>query len=199
MPSRWTNTKRRHLYGLLVERDGPLCRSCKKPPPEGERHSIDHIDNNKNSSAWTNLQILCRSCNTSKRNRYVSQVFNERPNGPIYNLVRKHGTNGSTPNESNGHLDLSQLPPDPLAINEESAPALVQLSKLYRTRFWSWVIPRLENEESAPHTDVIYAGAKIAGCSPQAIREYLKEELSSVGRIEVFRAAENEKRVRLRP
>lgn len=58
--------KRLHdiLYPILEKRQGKICIMCNKEKPK--ELFIDHIDNNNSNNDITNLQLLCRSCNTKK-------------------------------------------------------------------------------------------------------------------------------------
>ena len=80
--------KKQHdsIYPELVSnQDGEYCNWCgltKEQLIQSRKSDpvllIDHKDNNSSNNAWTNLQLLCRSCNRLK-NRYDPPRRNPTP------------------------------------------------------------------------------------------------------------------------
>lgn len=56
---------RKKYYPVIAKRDGDSCNIC-GVPVKAKLLVIDHIDNDNNNNAETNLQLLCRSCNVTK-------------------------------------------------------------------------------------------------------------------------------------
>lgn len=61
--------RKRKLFDALVERDGAVCQHC----GESQDLTLDHVDPD-GKTVLENLQILCRPCNSSKREREEKTV-----------------------------------------------------------------------------------------------------------------------------
>ena len=54
-------------YNFLARIYGERCLSCNKPKSDKLKLEVDHRDGNAYNHYWQNLQLLCHSCNCSKR------------------------------------------------------------------------------------------------------------------------------------
>jgi len=73
------------LFPIIVKKqNGEFCAICKRDSfmmiysGQDDVFMIDHIDNNNNNNSITNIQILCRSCNT-KKNNPNTEPFERKP------------------------------------------------------------------------------------------------------------------------
>ena len=87
---------------------------------------------------------------------------------------------------------------DPGTIEDQTLPVLVQLSRTLKEQFLVWLMGKLKQDSYITQFDAIYGGAKRTGGSSQAIRDYLNQEMSSEGRVEMFREASGRKCIRIR-
>ena len=204
MPKRWTERERKEKVRLIEARDGPDCRDC-GVSPNGDAHTIDHIDHDRFNDADENLQFLCRPCNTAKRNTYMATLARRGASMPgalslSYTLFSgpQIQNNVDGVDALSSHKSATSLPLDNLRIDDEDMPVPVRISHEYKRRFFAWLIPQLEKEGSLDHMDTVYAATTVVGCSAASIREYLKGESSSAGTIEVYRDEAGKKRLRLR-
>ena len=143
---------------ILISRDGELCQHC------GATNdlTIDHVDSDFENHELTNLQILCRRCNTSKNNRLRAGrnlKIKRNPGDPGKKRKRK------TPLE---------------VVDLNNATAETQLRSHYWPAYQRWIVDVINKRGSILPSEAQYEGAMAVGCSPTTAYSYFRA-ITSVG------------------
>lgn len=85
------------LYPLIVEKQkGEYCIGCKRDPfilitiGKNDKLVIDHIDNSNENNDLSNLQLLCRGCNTLKNHWRKMPFIEDLPDSPTYKKSKQN-------------------------------------------------------------------------------------------------------------
>jgi len=180
------------VYGLLEDRDGDGCKICGKTPDDykaigsrWERLTIDHRDGDKTNYNPSNLQLLCRPCNSSKGGK------DEIPADVDRGVDR---TVKSTP-RSTPRLATGQLGPkgDTIGVEREreresrgavdywGGSSEMKANELYRQRFTAWINNYLDDHSEITRIEAISSGAFISGANVQTVTRYLAPLVSIEG------------------
>jgi len=149
---------------FLLDRDGPLCRLCRADP--STPLELDHIDPDAATDHPKNWQLLCNSCNLSRRRR-----TNHR------GIVRE------TDNNSSRQLSLDDVPESSPTSQAKSAIPYADGSSEMRASAWfegnfrAWLAKNLP----IPKSEAVNGGAEAVGCSPETATRYLAKLTSIAG------------------
>ena len=101
MGKRWSRKTQHYAYQFLIYRDGgEFCQHCGVGPPPDRRLDIDHINNNRDDFADSNLHLLCRICNVVKENKWRKECRRARASR------LRHSSNGTGTNNEHNPSDL---------------------------------------------------------------------------------------------
>lgn len=162
--SRMNSRNRRINYAILMQRDGQRCANCAKLGDYGSL-MIDHRDNDDNNNELSNLQLLCRSCNTKK---------NPRGKG------KKHSPTRASVDDYD----------KPRPMSPEMAKSILAKGKLRK-----WVAKEVRKHGYLALEDAIDSGTEVADCSEVAAKKYLKSMTSRMGKYEIILTEEGERRI----
>jgi hypothetical protein len=154
------------LYGSLSAAEGVShtlsATLYKGRKPEIITLEIDHINDVKSDNRPENLQLLCKGCNVTKRNRRPSD---------LYVCVSERLRSDGQPNTriAKSVVDYTQGSPE------------MQAANYYEPRFRNWLLGVLASTDFLAKDDIINSGAEIAGCSTATASRYLVKLTSSAG------------------
>ena len=160
-PRQWATETYQLIHDCLVVVHGDHCAVCHATPTEPL--AIDHIDRNRKNRNFTNLRLLCRTCNNQNRSlRGINE--SER--------VRQLKLGETISPTETAKQDL------PYANGSAEMKASTYFELIYR----NWVI------ENAPmeRNDAINAGAETVGCNVQTATRYLAKLTSKAGPLAVI-------------
>ncbi len=123
---------------------------------------IDHINEDSSDDRPQNLQLLCKSCNVTKRN--------QRPSDFWVRARERMRTEGC-PATRIGKA----------AVDYRRGSAEMQAACQYEPVFRSWVLGVLRSTDHVAKDDAINSGAEISGASISTCERYLKKLTSSAG------------------
>ena len=73
MAQRLTKTTTKLLRAALAHFMGYFCQACRAEQVDlADPLEIDHVDNDRHNWSMSNLQLLCKSCNVTKRNQFAA-------------------------------------------------------------------------------------------------------------------------------
>ena len=188
MPKRFTRAEHKRLTAILIERDGPRCRTCGiLPEATGRTHTIDHIDNDRDNGDDANLQLLCRPCNTAKRNQRIAELAR-------WQVTKEKEANART----HARTTDAGYYREPTLFDGDRIPTAVRLSRSMKACFANYVLDRLRREPGSELTDLILSGASEAGCTRRTATNYLEILASSTGCVDVYHGGNGVERAKLR-
>tara|TARA_R110000824_G_scaffold82199_3_gene206157 strand:+ start:1676 stop:2287 length:612 start_codon:yes stop_codon:yes gene_type:complete len=196
MGERFTRAQRNVIVPALMENQGGLCAMCHvhaKDTPDGYL-CIDHVDNDHTNNNFNNLQLLCRSDNTSKdmsrrKAKIADQILNGHKNGhapaPVSQLTSEREREKLLDRglEVRGVLDYQRGSLE-MQANDWYEPVVIQ-----------YLASRVEQDGLADYVDTVNAAAELAGCNPTTVKRYLDKKTSSVGRYEIVKDPSTKRRV----
>ena len=200
MPNRWSSKKRADIYDRIVERDGHRCAACGVPGPTGKRSlEIDHVDNDKENGAWGNLQLLCKPCNVTKRNKFQAELAElgreyrrqrhdyRRQRHPNGDFAPEGQQRGIVPPPSDcvrnfSHTHTAQAARSlKLLLGYEQGSSELQANLSYEMPWLSWITQKLHELGHMTIKEAKNGGALAVGCSPFTASRYLDKYSSSEG------------------
>ena len=192
--ARFTRAQRRIIYPALMKQQGGVCAQCglaEKDAAE-DQLCIDHIDDNRANTSFANLQLLCRSDNTSKENRRraelrTAQMLNGHKNGhspaPVAQVTSEREREKLLNSELRGRFDYQRGSIE-MQANDWYEPVVVQ-----------YLSSRVSQEGTADYVDTVNAAAELAGCNPTTVKRYLDKKTSSVGQYEIVKNPSTKRRM----
>lgn len=181
--TRWRNKQTRAwAYKFLVLRDGENCLLCGATG----KLEIDHADTDLHNDKPENLSLLCPVCNKKMRMLtiagHVAEIAaarcsqSERERERTYNRTElvKHDLDYST-----GSTEM-------------------RANNYYEVTFRSYVIGKINDQETIDKAEAINAGAEAAGCSPTTAGRYLAKMTSSAGALYEYRDTAGRVRITLK-
>ena len=146
---------------FLINRDGKLCQRCGTT----DDLTLDHVDNDRENHAVTNIQILCRPCNTTKNNRLRAGGNQRISVGP-------------------GDLNINKKPLEMVALI--NATPETQLRYLYWPAYKKWIIEKISERGSITPDEAKHAGAMAVDCSASTAYNYFKQLTSFEGSLRII-------------
>ena len=201
MGNRFSASRHSTLYDALVRRDADQCRECGKTPATlgVQRLTIDHVDGDRTDDTLANVQLLCRSCNTAKRNRLQAEqaaawrrhckmesregpaaVTGNRGDEAPPGAHRRHGRSdggGRTEGERSSFRRRRQ------EIGDQGASPEFRANRRYEGPWLDWLDSQLDQKGCISVEDAIYAGAARVDCQPQTTRRYVDKWTSFEGHL----------------
>ena len=204
MGNRFSRVEREKRYRRLVDRDGDVCRDCHMTPePQAMELTLDHIDGDRTNHAMDNLQLLCKSCNTAKKNRLQAQQaaewrryleLTQQASPPAVSQ-----SNGHAPPPAGAHQVYDSISEgreiERVRVRENNrqrrqeigdygASPEFRANRRYENSWLDWMDERLDRNGFIPTTEAINAGAAKVDCQPQTTERYVKKWTSSEGHLD---------------
>lgn len=186
MPKRYTPAQRRRIYQEVEARDGPRCQWGGSLPSVPMGHEIDHKDNNKDNDALPNLQLLCKSCNVTKRNKVAAGRSTALPTGWVCRLSTE--VNGKKPVELNPSdlRERERVKTEDIGSQKEAlgycgGDVNFKANDAFEEKARWWVISYLKSHDYIGEAQAKNSMAEFAGCNPQTTQRYLDKMASLVG------------------
>lgn len=144
----------------------------KAPTTQNDDMDIDHKDGNPRNWNPDNLRLLCPNCNRGIENARRSS----KPHSANLHThtAQELATNQRLPGRSSTHIAHA-------VIDYSNGTAQMQASFLFVCKARDYFINRIREQGYASKEDLIFSGAEVAGCSPDAAKSYLQKMTSSAG------------------
>ena len=191
MPNRSLTTKKRDVVvDLLIQRDGAMCRRCRAPIDQsyqanGHTIELDHINGNPKDYRADNLQLLCKSCNVSKRNSKTSTSSTwplSTPEQPRSTPQKDAGT----PSDIYMCVKTSEMDERARIKHEydyEHGTPQMQVNQYAEIKFRRWLTEYIAEHGSITKKETLKSGSSVALVSPATIDRYLQPLTAEVGGI----------------
>ncbi|MFH1141997.1 MAG: HNH endonuclease [Chloroflexota bacterium] len=176
MPRRLNKTTRAWVYQFLVLRDGEACQTCHGEPPLVPL-DIDHINGDPTDWDATNLQFLCRSCNTSKENKARARL-SRIPAAPTFDDIQRPGV-GTRERERTLDSPTTRIIKE--AVDYQAGSAEMRANYHFEEPYRMWVTAVVRERSHLLKDEAINAGAELVGCNPTTAKKYLAKLTSSTG------------------
>ena len=201
MGNRFSASRHSALYVALVRRDADQCRECGGTPATlgVPRLTIDHVDGDRTDDSLDNLQLLCRSCNTAKRNRLQADqaaawrshlklmssegppaVMGDQANEPSPGAHRPHGGPGKGRRTESERWRFQRRRQE---IGDQGASPEFRANRRYEGAWMDWLDLQLDKRGFISVEDAIYAGAARVDCQPQTTWRYVEKWTSFEGHL----------------
>lgn len=176
MPRRLNTNTRAWVYRFLALRDGEVCQACRGEPPLVPL-DIDHINGDPTLWDTTNLQFLCRPCNTSKENKARARL-RRIPEASTFGDIQRPGV-GTRERERISDSPITRIIKE--AVDYQMGSAEMRANHHFEEPYRSWVIAAVREHGHLSKDEAINAGAELVGCNPTTAKKYLAKLTSSAG------------------
>ncbi len=202
MPKRMNEKLHRLLLEAVIIRDGDICLLCLEMPVRDK--TLDHLNNNSNNNALSNLNLLCRSCNVAENNRARSGKSRSRlltaetlpayrlraskklpPGSQVTVCVEKQvvveGAAPVPPPVPPAPL-LFPTPPSRLGFGSTEEQANLLMEPVYRKWLFDWVQAKgYITKQEAVNAGAEYLDQKVGRGSPPTTERYFMKAISQEG------------------
>ena len=175
MPKRSLSPKiRKSFVDFLIQRDGTQCRRCGSSIDDSRKcrgHAIelDHINGDRSDYAAENLQLLCKSCNSSKGTSTSSPPSDRTVQGAIHTCVQTCISDERSRIKHEFHF-------------EHGTPQM-QMNQFAEPIFRDWLAGYMAEHGSITKKEAIRSGSAVSGASSASIPRYLDPLIAEVGGI----------------
>ena len=179
MPKIQTVYQRRYRYDVIAKAEGDECIVChmagRHRSPPHYRLIIEHTDNNQINWAWTNLHLVCYSCNQTMANNLKSGKWSLRYK---ISLLQAYSDQLERDRERDNYPTWQTVLVEDLGANSNTPE--IRLHRFFLPRWRKYVHQLLTSQGSMTRKELILNAAKKVGCSKLTSTNYFEVEAASL-------------------